>query len=346
MKDPAAAQRYLDAIAAKSPAVKALLTLSGATGETLSPYVDVRDYALGDVIIREGSQPTELYLVLEGESKVAIMAPGAMVNRLLALDVAGEVSMVTKLPAISTVTADEPVKVLVLPHTAFSDLLASSPGTGFALLRAFAENVVEKIIRTDSAGTPMGPGRDGTPKEDPTGMYANNAGIEDHLKGMAAFRWKAEEITPEVTRLFRTRHVPAGDRFILDGEPSDSLYLLVVGTARVDALDSPIRAFVGGHSQCEHVVIGELSFLTGRARTGTVMAVTDCELLEFSSARMVELVQGSPAFAGRFLLGILGAVCRKLADTSANRARYTAVIQGDWDKWFVEEADFSAKFGR
>lgn len=345
MTTAAVAQQYLDLIAARSPVVKALLARAGATGALLAEFVDARVYPSGTTLIEQGSRPRELFLLVSGEAEAIDKARGLGGSPLSAPDVLGEISMVTKLPAIANVVAVSQVRALALSHTGLADLMGRSPGTALALLRAFAENVVDKIVRGGApsgpiVGTPVAAAPEGGPVPSLQTMS-----VTDRLAEMRAFQWTSEEVDSGVANLFRTRLVHAGDRFITDGEKSDSLYLLAAGTARVDTLDGPVSAFVGGHSLCEHVLIGELSFLTSRPRSGTVIAVTDCELLELSSTQMGEMVRMSPGFTGRLLLGVLRAVCRKLVESSAMRARYEAVIGGDWKEWFVDDDDFSRRFG-
>lgn len=343
MTDASLPQRYLDEVAARSPGIRQLFEQSAATGESLAPFVEYKVFEPGAVMIEQGSRPKELLLILGGECEASDKGRGMGGARLRAPDVIGEISMVTKLPAIANVVAVSQVRVLSLSHTALADLMGSSPGTALALMRSFAENVVDKIVRG-------GEGNDismGTAVEEQPfhGTSLKYGGVVAQLREMRAFQWTEEEVTSGVADLFQVRHPRGAERFIQNGEKSDSLFLLADGTARVDTLDGPVSAFVGGHALCEHVLMGELSFLTGRPRTGNVIAVTDCELLELSSTRLAEMARISPGFTGRLLLGILRAVCRKLVDTAAMRAKYEAVIGGDWKEWFVDDDDFAKRWG-
>lgn len=344
MSDAASAQSYLDTISSRSPVVRALLTKAGATGATLAPFVEARTYPPGGVLIEQGSRPRDLFLIVSGDAEAADNARSAAGGKLSAPDVVGEISMVTKLPAISNVLAVSSVKVLTLSHVALAEMMAKSPELALALMRSFAENVVDKITRSGDANAAAGV-TNAAPSEGASQAPSKTMSATDRLAEMRAFAWTAQELETGVANLFSTRVYPAGKHFIHNGAASDSLFLLAAGTARVDTLDGPVSAFVGGHSLCEHVLIGELSFLTGRPRTGDVIAVTDCELLELSSTQMVDMVRMSPGFTGKLLLGVLRAVCRKLVDSAAMRAKYEAVVGGDWKEWFVDDDDFSKRFG-
>ena len=343
MTDPSLPQRYLDEVAARSAGVRQLFEQSGANGESLAPFVEYRVFEPGAVMIEQGSRPKELLLLLGGECEATDKGRGMGGARLRAPDVVGEISMVTKLPAIANVIAISGVRALSLSHVALAELMGASPGAALALMRSFAENVVDKMVRGGEANELSV----GTPVADQPfhGTSLRHGGVVAQLRDMRAFQWTDAEVTSGVADLFLVRHPRVSERFIQNGEQSDSLFLLADGTARVDTLDGPVSAFVSGHAFCEHVLMGELSFLTGRPRTGNVIAVTDCELLELSSTRLAEMARVSPGFTGRLLLGILRAVCRKLVDTAATRARYEAVIGGDWKEWFVDDDDFTRRWG-
>src|SRR5262249_39547720 len=72
--------------------------------------------------------------------------------------------------------------------------------------------------------------------------------------------------------------VPAGAVVVREGEPGDTLFLIVQGTLRVstkgaDGEDVPLAALGAGD------FFGEVALLTGRPRTATVAALTETELL-------------------------------------------------------------------
>ncbi len=344
MIDSAFAAHYLDAIGSRSSGVKALLEQARASGPTLAPFVEAMTFAPGERLIQQGSRPGALFLIVAGNAEAVDPSHEITGSRLSAPDVVGEVSLVTKLPAIADVVAVSQVQALPLSYSALAGLLASSPLTALALVRWFAEDVVDKILRTDgSNGPPLGKAHTMAP-DCPVIPSVGPSSVVERLAEMQAFQWTHEEVQSGVSTLFCTRMLAPGER-LAAGEESDSLYLLVAGTALVDGPDGPISAFVGGHPQCEHVLIGELSFLTNRPRAASITALTECELLELSSTRLVDMAKISPAFTWRLLLGVLRAECRDLVDNATLRARSESVIDGNWKRWFVDDADYASRFG-
>ena len=109
MNDTEPAQRYLDGISLQSHVVTALLAKAGATGATLAPFVEPRSYRPDDVIIEQGSRPEALLLVLRGSVTAAGTTRSVVtgreseaveINQLGRYDVLGEVSMITRQPAV------------------------------------------------------------------------------------------------------------------------------------------------------------------------------------------------------------------------------------------------------
>jgi CRP-like cAMP-binding protein len=82
-----------------------------------------------------------------------------------------------------------------------------------------------------------------------------------------------------VMRGFRLVSFEPGDILVTEGAPGDSLFVLTTGS---------VKAFVRDAEGNNHVVrqmsegafFGEVSVLTGKARTATVVAASPCELLE------------------------------------------------------------------
>jgi hypothetical protein len=97
----------------------------------------------------------------------------------------------------------------------------------------------------------------------------------------------AEELVSVLTAV-RPERVNAGQVVVREGEPGDTLYLIVQGTLRVstkgqDGEDVALAALGAGD------FFGEVALLTGRPRTATVSALTETELLALDRATVDRL---------------------------------------------------------
>ncbi len=87
--------------------------------------------------------------------------------------------------------------------------------------------------------------------------------------------------------------VPAGETLIHQNQPADAFYLLVQGR---------LRAFVADPAQGQRLVgeimpgesIGEMSMLTGDPTSATVRAMHDSELVRFTRASFLQLIERAP----------------------------------------------------
>jgi CRP-like cAMP-binding protein len=91
------------------------------------------------------------------------------------------------------------------------------------------------------------------------------------------------------------RHlVSAGGIVVSEGDPGESIFLIASGCVRI--------LVVGGHGRPLEIrrldagdFFGEVAALSGRPRSATVVATTDCELLEIDHWALARLVDARPA---------------------------------------------------
>src|SRR3954469_24285016 len=83
-----------------------------------------------------------------------------------------------------------------------------------------------------------------------------------------------------------------GERMIQEGEPGDSMFVMLRGRAAVSIASNGTSVRVGAMRQGE--CFGEFALLTGEPRTATVRAEADCEVLEIGKPVMAEILRASP----------------------------------------------------
>jgi len=95
------------------------------------------------------------------------------------------------------------------------------------------------------------------------------------------------------SRLHRRRY-SAGGIVLSEGDPGDSIFLLVSGSVRI--------LVIGGHGRALQIrrldapdFFGEVAAISGQPRSATVVAVSDCELLEIERSALERLLEARPA---------------------------------------------------
>jgi len=101
------------------------------------------------------------------------------------------------------------------------------------------------------------------------------------LRDASLFRNLSDEVLVELANSCRYRELHAEEQLFAQGEDSDALYVLKEGQVHI------LRSYPDGEqviltTESPYYIVGELSLLANQLRTGAVVAVSDCELLEIS----------------------------------------------------------------
>ena len=132
------------------------------------------------------------------------------------------------------------------------------------------------------------------------------------LDGVEILAALTDEQRVELAAVSRSQLYAAGEAIVTEGDAGDSMFVLARGEAVVTL------------SQTEGVVatlragafFGEMSLLTGDARSATVSAVTDCELIEVSADAFRRVVLTDAAIVDR----VAAAVETRRAELERHRA--------------------------
>jgi hypothetical protein len=109
----------------------------------------------------------------------------------------------------------------------------------------------------------------------------------------ALFAAFSQEELVEVIHGLQLLSFEAGDIVITEGEPGSSLFVLTSGYAKA-FVRNPQGKHVFVRALREGDFFGEISILTGKPRTATVTAGTDCELLELDRATLDAIAETKP----------------------------------------------------
>lgn len=97
----------------------------------------------GDVLIREGTTPSQLYYLAEGSGDVH--SRGHLVGRVHPGQLIGEATVLGEVAAIATVTLTDRSRLWCAPSQAINAFLAANPDARHALQRTFTASLREKL---------------------------------------------------------------------------------------------------------------------------------------------------------------------------------------------------------
>jgi CRP/FNR family cyclic AMP-dependent transcriptional regulator len=117
-------------------------------------------------------------------------------------------------------------------------------------------------------------------------------------------------------------HLPAGSDLFQEGEMGDALFVIVMGTVRVE------KSAAGGNGE-EMAMLGSAScfgemalILDDHLRATTVTAVESTVLLEFSRESIHTLCHQDPTFASAFYLAVAKSLARRLRMSTTHASFY------------------------
>ena len=108
---------------------------------------EVRSAFTGDVVVAQGDVGTEMMVVLEG--KAGVTRGNRKLTELSTGQVFGEMALLDNQTRSATVTALEPMRMLVIPGPAFRKLLTKVPGLADALLATLSARLREADAAAD-----------------------------------------------------------------------------------------------------------------------------------------------------------------------------------------------------
>jgi CRP-like cAMP-binding protein len=84
----------------------------------------------------------------------------------------------------------------------------------------------------------------------------------------------------------------AGETILREGDPGDTMFIVMSGTVTVETRNAAGNVHLAelGRGAC----VGEVSVITGAARTATVTAVTDVTVATFARHRVQRILDESP----------------------------------------------------
>ncbi len=114
------------------------------------------------------------------------------------------------------------------------------------------------------------------------------------LRGEALFDCMNDTQLESLLQNAQLHHYGRGERMIQEGEPGDSMFVMLRGTAAVSVAKNGAHVRVGAMRQGD--CFGEFALLTGEPRSATVRAENDCEVLEIGKPVMAEVLRESPEY--------------------------------------------------
>lgn len=212
---------------------------------TLLNYSLIRPANVGEVLCHQGQIDQTLYLLVQGEVEVNALANNEKTSmaRLGAGELIGEISALFSVPRIANVVVTQPSVVVEISANVFWNILRDNPFAKDEIVRRCKKRIIETSLRCV-----------------PIFSDLDNQSMTE-LSGLSSLS-RAEK-NSIVAR---------------EGEVERSMYVICSGTARVYITinDRPVTVALLNPGD----YFGEYSLFSGDARSASVSAITDLQLVE------------------------------------------------------------------
>ena len=127
------------------------------------------------------------------------------------------------------------------------------------------------------------------------------------LKKVPFFAGLSPTQVKHVLEICHAKAIPQGEALCKMGEPSNRMFVVLKGTVAIGTAH-------GSTLMTEDAIttIGETGALTGEPRSVTVMAMTDCNVLELNRVSLTDLLRADPGLASRVYRNVMMSLRRKL----------------------------------
>jgi CRP-like cAMP-binding protein len=205
----------------------------------------VRPLEQDEVLCRQNMISQSMFLIISGEVEVSILSEESVVtlaNRHKG-DLIGEISTLFMMPHIATVTATKPSVVLEIPTEIFIGIMTDNHDLQSTILARCKKRIIETALRQTSV-----------------------------------FRELNQEEFSELSRLSSMTTASKGELITHEGDNEHSMYVICKGAVRVFTNVNGNDVTVAFRRAGE--IFGEYSYLTGQARTASIVALTDLQLVK------------------------------------------------------------------
>jgi CRP/FNR family cyclic AMP-dependent transcriptional regulator len=129
------------------------------------------------------------------------------------------------------------------------------------------------------------------------------------------------------------REFPAEADIIQEGDPGDSLFIMVFGEVEITKQltlvleeDTPKERVMIRLKAEDGVYFGEMALLENETRSATVTALTDCSLLELHRKDFLDLIWHNPVMGVKLLLRLAQVLSRHLRKTNQDVIKLTTAL--------------------
>ena len=159
--------------------------------------------------------------------------------------------------------------------------------------------------------------------------------IKETVKNSFIFKTLDDEELKEVINIIEEKSFQKDDAIMKEGEQGDTMYMVAEGEVGVsksltmkfgdDDFRETEKVLTGFRAE-DNVVFGEMALIGQDKRSASIMARTDCILLEIKRDDFIRLVEGKPGLGVKILMKLSELLRSRLRHSSQDIMRLTTAL--------------------
>ena len=129
-----------------------------------------------------------------------------------------------------------------------------------------------------------------------------------------------EEFTDKLASISTRMQFKSGEYMMRDDDDSRDLMILAEGRAEVRTQAEDVIGYLKSP-----MPFGEVAFLDGKRRSGSVVAVADCTVVQIPEQALRDLLRAEPVMAVRALMNLSQILCDRLRKANQQIAALNAI---------------------
>lgn len=155
------------------------------------------------------------------------------------------------------------------------------------------------------------------------------------LKKVPILRDLNEEELRQFLRIARRVRSAKGQAILTEGTTGETMYIIEEGAVEISKTLVKVKGQENSRNRDkiltklsaeDHAIFGEVALLEQCQRTATVVALTDCLLLEISKAEFLRLAEENPRIGYRITRNIAELLCSRLRKADEDTIKLTTAL--------------------
>lgn len=159
--------------------------------------------------------------------------------------------------------------------------------------------------------------------------------LEEAVRKSSVFKGLKDEELAEVLNIIREKRFHKGDMIMQEGAEGNTMYMILEGELGVSKSLTmkfgeddyrKTEKVLNRLTAKDHAVFGEMALIAKDKRSASIVANTDCVLIEINRDDFIRLIESKPELGVRILLNLSESLIGRLRQSSQDVMKLTTAL--------------------